>query len=105
MRVLIMREALPSRAAALALMLALAACGTLPDKAAPPPGVQVVEVVVETFVPIDAALTARCDWPRTAPVSEAVAVANARARCLERYEGQLDGIRAVQSRPVPEKPP
>jgi hypothetical protein len=86
-------------------MWMLLGCGLLSGCAAtavkPGAPAAVLEVPVATYVPIDAALTARCDWPRDAAPSRVFTVAAARRRCLERYEAQFEAIEQVQGRPVP----
>ncbi|BAM66431.1 hypothetical protein [Xanthomonas citri phage CP2] len=80
----------------------LAACGrqaVKPDIPTTPAGV--VEVPVEVYVPIDADLTARCQWRETAPLEVMPSVARERKKCLQFYEGNLDAIERVQGRPVP----
>lgn len=70
-----------------------------PDSPAAVPAI--VEVPVPTFVPIDAELTARCEWVDSAPLQVIPSVARGRKKCLQQYEGQLDAIKRVQGRPVP----
>lgn len=88
--------------AALLLSAVVTACtrqGTRPDAPAEPP--TVVEVPVPTYVPIEPALTQRCEWTGDAPLEIMPKVARGRRKCLEQYEGQFDAIRKVQGRPVP----
>ena len=85
-----------------ALAVLLVACGTDRDLSRGiPPAPEVVQVPVPTFVPIDKRLTARCTWRKSAPLEVMPSVARERKKCLEQYEGQLDGIEKVQGKPVP----
>lgn len=63
---------------------------------------KVIEVPVKTYVPIDAALLERCDWPKAAPLRDVVEVARKRRACLEAYERQFDTIGKVQGQAAPE---
>lgn len=85
------------------LPLLLAACGRQATKPDSPPGLTpaVVEVPVEVFVPIDRALTERCQWRQNAPLRDIAEVANERKLCLRDYEAKLDAISRVQGKPVP----
>jgi hypothetical protein len=61
-----------------------------------PPRVEVVELPVRQYVPIPQKLRERCKWPKEAPLRAVVDVAKKRKACLERYEGNLDDIDALQ---------
>ncbi|WP_312325646.1 hypothetical protein [Stenotrophomonas sp.] len=78
----------------------LAACQSASGKLNAPAPV-FVEVPVATYVPIDAALTKRCNWVRAGKPSAVFEVSNGRKRCLELYEAQLEGIEQVQAKPAP----
>lgn len=84
----------------IAAVLVLAGCQSAPQKNNPP-APEVVEVPVATYVPIDGALTRRCQWARDGKPSAVFSVANGRKRCLLQYEAQFDAIEQVQGRPVP----
>ncbi len=84
----------------LVVVLVLAGCRSAPQKSNPP-APKVLEVPVATFVPIDGALTRRCQWEAEGKPSAVFSVANGRKRCLLQYEAQLDAIERVQGRPVP----
>lgn len=88
------------RYALIVLPLLLAACG---QEAVRPthPAAQVIEVPVETFVPIREELRQRCPWKKACRPSESIACSKERAVCLVQYEQQFDGIDAVQGKPVP----
>lgn len=82
--------------------LFLVACGrqaVKPDSPALVPAI--LEVPVPTFVPIDAELTARCEWRESAPLEVIPSVARERKKCLQFYETNMDAIKRVQGRPVP----
>lgn len=79
----------------------LAGCGRDVKPAMPGDPPVVVEVPVEVFVPIDAELTAKCQWRATAPLEEMPSVARERKGCLQQYEIQLDAISRVQGKPRP----
>ena len=85
----------------------LAACRGNAVRADAPVAVaaRVIEKPVAYFVPIDPKLRKRCAWPRSAPIAKIFEAASARKACLEQYEAQLDGIDAVQGKPVPEAAP
>lgn len=85
----------------IAAVLVLAACQSQPQKETPHAPV-VVEVPVATYVPIDGALTRRCQWQKDGKPSAVFTVANGRKRCLLQYEAQFDAIEQVQGKPVPE---
>lgn len=91
------------RVVTIAAVLAMAGCGTTPAKTNPPPAL--IKVPVATYVPIDAALTKRCNWTRAGKPSAVFEVSNGRKRCLEQYEAQFDTIETVQGKPVPESNP
>ena len=84
----------------IAAVLVLAGCQSAPQKNNPPAPV-VMEVPVATFVPIDGALTRRCQWVKDGKPSAVFTVANGRKRCLLQYEAQFDAIEQVQGKPVP----
>lgn len=84
----------------IAAVLVLAGCQSAPQKNNPPAPV-VMEVPVATFVPIDGALTRRCQWVKDGTPSAVFSVANGRKRCLLQYEAQFDAIEQVQGKPVP----
>lgn len=88
----------------IAAVLAMAGCGTTPAKTNPPPPA-LIKVPVATYVPIDAALTKRCNWTRAGKPSAVFEVSNGRKRCLDQYEAQFDTIETVQGKPVPESTP
>lgn len=88
----------------IAAVLAMAGCGTTPAKTNPPPAA-LIKVPVATYVPIDAALTKRCNWTRAGKPSAVFEVSNSRKRCLDQYEAQFDTIESVQGKPVPEPTP
>lgn len=88
----------------IAAVLVLAGCQSTPQKNNPPAPV-VMEVPVATFVPIDGALTRRCQWAKDGKPSAVFSVANSRKRCLLQYEAQFDVIEQVQGRPAPERSP
>ncbi|MBH1446637.1 hypothetical protein I5U30_00920 [Stenotrophomonas maltophilia] len=77
----------------------LTACQAAPIKQNDP-APAVIKVPVATYVPIDAALTKRCDWVRDAKPSAVFDVSNGRKRCLLHYEAQLDAINQVQGKPA-----
>ena len=81
-------------------VLVLAGCQSAPQKGNPPAPV-LVEVPVATFVPIDSALTRRCQWQKDGKPSAVFTVANGRKRCLLQYEAQFDAIEQVQGKPAP----
>jgi len=84
----------------IAAVLVLAGCQSAPQKNNLPAPV-VMEVPVATFVPIDGALTRRCQWVKDGKPSSVFSVANGRKRCLLQYEAQFDAIEQVQGKPVP----
>jgi len=84
----------------IAAVLVLAGCQSAPQKNNLPAPV-VMEVPVATFVPIDGALTRRCQWVKDGKPSAVFSVANGRKRCLLQYEAQFDAIEQVQGKPVP----
>jgi len=84
----------------IAAVLAVTACGTTPDKSNPLPP-SVIRVPVATYVPIDTALTKRCEWARAGKPSAVFEVSNGRKRCLDQYEAQFDAIEQVQGSPIP----
>lgn len=84
----------------IAAVLVLGACQSAPPKPNPP-AQAVIQVPVATYVPIDAALTKRCSWARSAKPSQVFPVANGRLRCLDQYEAQFDAIDKIQGSPVP----
>lgn len=67
----------------------------------PPPAPEVIRVPVPTYVPIDAELTARCQWRKSAPLEVMPSVARERKKCLQFYEANLGAIERVQGKPVP----
>lgn len=83
-----------------AAVVFLAGCGTTPVKTNPP-APAVLKVLVATYVPIDAALTKRCNWARSGKPSAVFEVSNGRKRCLEQYEAQFDAIDEVKAKPIP----
>ncbi len=78
----------------------LAACSGKQPKVNPP-APTVVEIPVATYVPIDAALTKRCQWVRDAKPSQVFEVSSGRRNCLLKYEAQFDGIERVEGKPQP----
>lgn len=87
---------------AAAAVLLLSACAGMPAEKTHAPAPAVIEIPVHVYVPIDPAMTKRCDWPRKAKPSKALDVGNQRKACLTRYEIQLDAIEKVQGKPVPD---
>jgi len=83
-----------------AAVVFLTGCGIAPVKTNPP-APDVLKVPVATYVPIDAALTKRCNWARAGKPSAVFEVSNGRKRCLDLYEAQFDAIEQVQAKPVP----
>lgn len=83
-----------------AALLVLAGCQS-PQHKASPRAPTVIEVPVATYVPIDSALTRRCQWVKDGQPSAVFTVANGRKRCLLQYEAQFDAIEQVQGKPVP----
>lgn len=82
--------------------LFLAACtrqAVKPDLPATPRGI--VEVPVEVYVPIVDELVAKCQWRRTAPLTEMPSVARERKGCLELYEANIDAIKLLRGKPAP----
>lgn len=74
----------------IALALCGASCGTTR-----PPRVEIVEIPVRKFVPIDDALTAPCPIAE-GPLSAVLDVAKARREALVVCNDQLQKIRALQ---------
>ena len=83
----------------IASALVLGACQSAPPRPNPP-APSVIKVPVATYVPIDAALTKRCNWVRDGRPSDVFDVSNGRKRCLERYEAQFEAIEQVRGKPV-----
>lgn len=83
--------------------LVLAACGKGTVRPTPEHAAEMIQVPVETYVPIDSELRERCTWKRRCKPSTAIDCAKERAVCLNQYERQFDGIDAVQGKPVPTK--
>jgi hypothetical protein len=88
----------------IAAVLVLAGCQSAPQKDNPP-APALIEVPVATYVPIDSAMTRRCQWVKDGKPSAVFTVANGRKRCLLQYEAQFDAIEQVQGKPVPERRP
>ena len=81
----------------IAAVMLLAACKTVPESTRVPPP-QIVEVPVETFVPIPDTLLAPCQWRKSAPPSQVFEVARERKACLERYEADREAIRRIRGK-------
>ncbi|KRD71434.1 hypothetical protein [Lysobacter sp. Root96] len=82
--------------------LLMSACGkqaVRPD--AIPQAKDLLPVYIPTYVPIREELRQRCTWKKACRPSEGVDCAKQRGDCLGQYERQLDGIDAIQGKPVP----
>ncbi|MCJ8005702.1 hypothetical protein [Staphylococcus aureus] len=88
----------------IAAVLVLGACQSASPKPNPP-APAIIKVPVATYVPIDAALTKRCNWVRAGKPSAVFEVSNGRKRCLDQYEAQFDAIEQVEGKPVPGEMP
>lgn len=95
------------RTVAILLASLLAACGSTGQVTCPPaPPAKVIRYPVPTYVPIDKALTAPCDWIKDERPSRVFDAARSRRDCLEQvYEPNFRAIRKVQGKPVPAKDP
>lgn len=80
--------------------LLLPACSTTPATKNPS-APALIHVLVDTYAPIDSALTRRCNWIRAGKPSAVFEVSNGRKRCLGQYEVRLDAIGDVQENPLP----
>lgn len=90
------------RALLILAAMTLVGCKAAPEPKANPPAPTVIELPVATYVPIDAALTKRCQWVRDdAKPSQVFEVSAGRRSCLLKYEAQFDGIKRVEGKPVP----
>lgn len=88
------------RYAIAAACLALAACGpTKPDRPPLPP--EVVEVPVQTYVPVPDEYLQPCRWRKTAPLEAMPQVAAERKKCLLDYEADREAIRKIRGKSVP----
>lgn len=85
------------RTLTLLAMLALVGCKSAGPAVAPAP--QIIRVPVTTYVPVPDKLTKPCPIAR-GDLDEVVIVARKRKAALEKCNGQLDAIRAIQGTDV-----
>lgn len=82
---------------ALALLMALPSCQSLPPLPSAP---RIIEVPVTRYVPIPSEYTDPCRWVRDAPPSKVFEVTAGRRQCLEVYESDRRKVRAIQGTPA-----
>lgn len=83
----------------LLVLLPIAAGWTGCERKPTPPVVTKVETIplpVRQIIDVDPELLKRCEWPKDWPKRRVLESNRIRGKCLEQYEGQLDGIEALK---------